>query len=149
MNSIDPAITQSIKDSEHLRLLKIFYYVSGGVTAVLSLLPLIHLTLGIILFSSGATGSNAADAHVFRVMGALMIGIASLIIVIGMSLAALKLFAARSLDRRKHRSMTIAVAAITCLAIPYGTVLGVMTIMVLSRPSIIALYEAAPMAIEP
>ncbi len=55
----------------------------------------------------------------------------------------LKLFTAHALKRRRHRSLCIVTGALCCLNIPYGTALGVATLMVLSRESVAALFEDA------
>jgi hypothetical protein len=46
--------------------------------------------------------------------------------------------------RRKYRYFSLVVAAINCLHIPLGTVLGVFTIIVLIRQSVVELYEYSP-----
>ena len=45
------------------------------------------------------------------------------------------------LRARKYRMFSIIVAALNCLQIPFGTVLGVFTIVVLVRESVRELYE--------
>jgi hypothetical protein len=49
--------------------------------------------------------------------------------------------AGRSLAARKRYTFCIIVAAISCTFFPLGTALGVFTILVLSRPSVKALFE--------
>jgi len=68
---------------------------------------------------------------------------------IGMAVAAtglviLKLLTARALKRRRNRWLCLATAAISCLNLPYGTALGVATLMVLSRESVVALFDGSP-----
>ena len=46
--------------------------------------------------------------------------------------AVLNLFSGLFLMRRRQRTFSIVVAALDCLAVPFGTVLGVFTILVLS-----------------
>lgn len=43
---------------------------------------------------------------------------------------------------RKHRTFTMVVAGINCLHFPFGTVLGVFTLIVLIRESVREMYEA-------
>ncbi len=50
------------KDAEHLKLLSIFHYVLGGLTALFSLFPIIHLILGIAVVL-GAFPGERADAR--------------------------------------------------------------------------------------
>jgi hypothetical protein len=44
------------------------------------------------------------------------------------------------IQTRQRRIFSIVVAAINCVLFPFGTVLGVFTMVVLVRPSVVALY---------
>ena len=48
---------------------------------------------------------------------------------------------ARFIKKRKNKTFSFVVAAINCIQIPFGTVLGVFTIVVLMRPSVQSGYE--------
>jgi hypothetical protein len=50
--------------------------------------------------------------------------------------------AGRSLPLRKRYSFALAIACIECPFIPFGTILGVFTIVARSRESVKALFEA-------
>ena len=45
------------------------------------------------------------------------------------------------IGRKKYRTFSLVVAFINCIHIPFGTVLGVFTIIVLLRPSVREVYE--------
>ncbi|NNJ85601.1 MAG: hypothetical protein HKP20_00385 [Akkermansiaceae bacterium] len=45
------------------------------------------------------------------------------------------------MKRRKNRTFSLVVAGINCLQVPMGTVLGVFTIMVLLRDTVVKSYE--------
>ena len=51
------------------------------------------------------------------------------------------LIAGRCLSRRKAYSFTLVIACIECLFVPFGTILGVFTIVALSRESVKASFE--------
>lgn len=53
----------------------------------------------------------------------------------------LNLLSGLSLRQRKHRIFSLVVGCLNCLQVPFGTVLGVFTIMVLSRTSVREYYE--------
>jgi hypothetical protein len=53
------------------------------------------------------------------------------------------LIAGRCLSRRKRYSFALVMACIECLFIPFGTILGVFTIIALSRQSVKALFPTA------
>jgi len=50
-------------------------------------------------------------------------------------------FAGRSLSRRKHYWFAFVVGCIECIFVPFGTILGVFTIIVLSRESVKTLFS--------
>jgi hypothetical protein len=52
------------------------------------------------------------------------------------------LIAGRSLGLRKRYSFALVIACIECLFVPFGTILGVFTIVALSRESVKALFFA-------
>ena len=61
-------------------------------------------------------------------------------ILVGWAVAICVIVAGRFLARRVHYTFCLVVAAIACLFMPFGTVLGVLTIIVLMRPSVKALF---------
>jgi hypothetical protein len=129
-------------DQEHLDLLAIFHYVLAGMTALLACLPLIHLTIGIVFLVANFDGPNAPP----RVIGLLMVIFAGFFILVGWTLALLILLAGRRLKRRAAWNFCLVVAAIECIFMPFGTVLGVFTIIVLSRKSVKELFGLKPAA---
>jgi hypothetical protein len=51
------------------------------------------------------------------------------------------------MQRRTHRTFSLVVAGLDCLQMPFGTILGVFTIVVLTRDSVRASYEAQAAAV--
>jgi hypothetical protein len=52
-----------------------------------------------------------------------------------------QLLSAKFLRAKKYRIFSFTIAILNILSFPYGTILGVMTIIVLSRSSVIAMYQ--------
>ena len=48
---------------------------------------------------------------------------------------------ARRLRQRRSRVLCLVVAAIDCISIPFGTLLGVFTFVVLARPTVMRMFE--------
>ena len=133
------------QDSNQLRLLSIFHFVVAGIAGIFSLFPIIHLLVGIgILTGAFDEGTNGVQPP--PVIGWLFISIALVFITVGLTLATCIAVAGGKLGRRAGYSYCIAVAGIECIFMPFGTVLGVLTIMVLLRPSVKLLFgiTAAP-----
>ena len=131
------------EDREHLRLLAIFHYVGAGLAALFSFFPLLYTTVGAIFIFAARHGTAKPGEDlppeflgwIFAVLGALLF-------LIGIAMAICILIAGRSLALRKRYSFAFVMACIECLFIPFGTILGVFTIVVLSRESVRGLFAA-------
>jgi hypothetical protein len=134
------------QDLEHLRLLSIFHYVVAGLVALFACFPVFHLILGLVmLIAPGAleNGQHGSpnDPIFLRLVGLFLVFVAATIILAGWSLAVCVLLAGRFLSRRRHYTFCLIIAALLCMINPFGTVLGVFTIIVLIRPSVKLLFE--------
>jgi len=120
--------------------------VVAGLTALFACFPVFHLIFGLVMLIApgalehGPHGSQNAP-EVLRFVGVMMVMVALLIILIGWGMAACILFAGRFLSRRRHYTFCLVMAALSCMITPFGTVLGVFTIVVLMRPSVKLLFE--------
>lgn len=131
--------TGNNQDQEHLRLLAIFHFVVAGLTALFACLPLLHLALGVLLlFAPEIFGSGREQPP--RIIGFVFVLIATFFIVLGWMLAGLLAWTGRCLLRHKARTFCLVMAAVTCLFMPLGTILGAFTILVLTRPSVKLLF---------
>lgn len=83
-----------------------------------------------------------------RVFGMLIAGVGSAFALLGWIFAVLVAVAGRKLAKRRGRTFCMVIAALCCLMVPFGTILGVFTLVVLSRPSVQALF-AAPQRMQP
>ena len=127
------------QDAEHLRLLSIFHYIVGGLAGLFACFPFIHLAIGIALVNGAFDGASREPPPAF--LGWLFIALAATFIFVGWSIATLILVAGRILARRNHYTYCFVVAAIECLFMPFGTALGIFTIIVLSRPSVKLMFQ--------
>lgn len=135
-------------DREHLHLLSIFHFIVAGLTALFSLLPLFHLLLGWTMIARGLDSAGERDPFA-PVIGWLFVFFASGAIALGLALAVCLAVAGRNLERRRGYTFCLVVAAISCLFVPFGTVLGVFTLIVLLRPSVKALFGVPAVPAEP
>ncbi|MFB0552933.1 MAG: hypothetical protein ACETWQ_06410 [Phycisphaerae bacterium] len=121
------------EDEQYLKLLSVFHYVVGGLAACFACIPIIHLSIGIAMLVGAID-----DAPEF--LGALLVLIAMFTMLIGWTLAVCIIIAGRCLAKRKRYMFCLVMAAISCVFMPFGTVLGVFTIIVLMRPSVKELF---------
>jgi hypothetical protein len=134
------------KDTEHLQLLAIFHYVVAGVAALCSFFPLLYSVMGgFLLYAAQHPGPNNQEPPpVF--LGWIFIAVGAVFFLAGITMAICILIAGRCLSRRKGYSFALVIACIECLFVPFGTILGVFTIVALSRESVKALFERTQMA---
>jgi uncharacterized membrane protein len=129
------------QDEEHLRLLSIFHYVVAGLAALFALFPIIHLVIGLIFIFAEPRferhGEAPADA-----IGWIFVIFSSVIILTGWVFATFVLINGRFLAKRKNHMFCLVMAGIECIFMPFGTVLGVFTILVLMRESVKKLFAA-------
>ena len=135
-------LRQAILDEEHLKLLSIGYLVSASLSAFTSFIGIFYAFMGFFMGSMiSRMPSRPGQSPPPEFMGWFfgLFGVA--IFAILMTLGVLKLLTYRSLKQRRSRTFCMVVAGISCLGIPYGTLLGVFTFLVLSRPSVKALFS--------
>ena len=135
-------LRESIIDEEHLKLLSIGYLVSAAWNALFSLFGLFYAFIGLMMGSIFANippnpGQEPPPPFIGWIFGAFGL----LMFVIAVTLGVLKFIASRRLKQRRSRVFCMVVAVLSCLAIPYGTILGVFTFLVLGRPSVLRLFE--------
>ena len=125
------------KDEDHLRLLSIFYYIAAAITGLFSLFPIVHVFLGNSMLGEGSRGEHDPT----QAIGLLFIGIGVFGIFAWVTTTLLMAIAGRFLARRKRHTLCFVIAVLSCLSIPIGTILGLLTIQVLSRESVKASFR--------
>ncbi len=141
------ATVDSSEDQQHLQLLSIFHYVVGGLTVLFACFPLIHVALGLaMIYAPDSMGAKpgeqppAAVGWLFTCMGgAMFLG--------GVAVAVCIILAGRFIRRRARYWFVFVRACFQCAIFPFGTALGVFTIIVLSRPSVKALFQPPPIRV--
>lgn len=131
------------RDLEQLRLLAIFHYVFGGLVALMSLIPTFYLLIGAAL-ASGVFVSDATatpDRQAARFVGGIFVAVASVVLLFSLVFAALVVKAGRNLARQRGYTFALVIAALCCFLMPIGTVLGIFTLVVLTRDSVRELFE--------
>jgi hypothetical protein len=132
--------TVNSEDQRNLNLLAVFHYVLGGITALFACFPLIHVFMGIAIVSGkliDETDPGAPPAF----FGWIIIFMGSVFILMGWALAVLMMLAGKNLKRNKNRMFCMVVAGIECIFMPFGTVLGILTLVALNKDSVRRLFH--------
>jgi hypothetical protein len=128
-------------DTEQLQLLAIFHYVVAGVAALCSFFPLLYSVMGGFLLYAAQQPSPSNQKAPPAFLGWIFIAVGAVLFLTGLTMAICILIAARCLSGRKGYSFALVMGCIECLFVPFGTILGVFTIIVLSRQSVKALFS--------
>ena len=138
MNEQPPSLPGNF-DIEHLRLLSIFHYVIGGLKCLGFCAGGMYACFGFMLamipHKIGEPSPIFFGAF-FALLG-LLIGLVSL------TLGILTIISGRLMRKRRCRIFSIVIGAINCMSLPFGTVLGIFTLIVLMRDSVRRLYDEA------
>lgn len=126
------------QDLEHLKWLSTGFYVYAGLTALFACIPFIHLSIGIAMVTGSFGDDKNAPPEAF---GWFFIGIASVFILLGWALAFCNFLAGKYLKQHKNYTFCFVIAVISCMFAPLGTVLGILTIIVLVRDSVKSIFN--------
>lgn len=123
---------------KNLDLLSLFHFIVGGFTLLFACLPLIHVGVGVALLLDAFNSSPPPPA----LFGWLFVVMGSLAVLGGWALAGAMIAAGRMLKQRKARTACLVIGALECLLMPFGTILGVLTICLLTQDSARVLFDA-------
>lgn len=126
--------------TEQLRILSIFHYVVGGLHALFGSIGLFHFFMGLAFMltpKSSWSGSGGPPPEWFGLLFAIL---GAGFVIFGWTLGILTALSGRYIAARKHRTFSIVMGAINCAMLPFGTVLGVFDILLLTKEEARKLY---------
>lgn len=132
---------------DHVRLLAVFHYVLGGLTLLFSALPGFYIAMG-LAFVSGAFPKGKGGERPPEAFGWIFVAIGALMLLVVLGYAALVFVAGRFLQKERHWTFCVVVAALSCAFFPFGTVLGVFTILILAKDEVKAAFAPPLLARE-
>src|SRR6266496_1738205 len=130
------------KDEENLRLLSIFHYVVAGIASLFGLFPLFYVGMGALMLCDKFDASHPDPMA--RPFGWVMIFIGAFFFLACLAFVVCLVIAGRYLTRRRHYTFCLVAAALACMFMPFGTVLGAFTIVVLQKDSVRQLFGHVP-----
>ena len=133
---------QQLLDEEHLKLLRVGYFVAAGIDCVFAVFPLIYVAMGVALALGGIPSSGRPNEPNLAFVGVFLTLIGCAVSLFFAIAAVLKFKTGRAIGKRQSRTLCLVVAAISCVSIPWGTLLGVLTFIVLSRTSVTAMFKS-------
>ncbi len=124
------------QDDEHLRLLSVFHYIVAGLMALIGCFPIIHVIVGLVAVLSPESMKDNRGEVPPAFFGWLFVFAGAIAMTFTWTFAAFVFVTGRFLAKRKHYLFCLVMAGLECCCSPFGTVLGVFTIVVLMRDSV-------------
>jgi hypothetical protein len=126
-------------------MLSVAYYVVGALVLAASALPLLYAALGfLVVFLPQLVDMTARPAGalpwVANAAGGFLLALGLSVLLLFWAAAGALFFAGRSLARQTAYTFCLVMACLICLAVPLGTILGIFTLMVLTRPGVRPLF---------
>jgi hypothetical protein len=134
---------QSNEDREHLKILSICHYVFAGLCVFPFLYGAVYLFIGVVfgaVLSAAPRGPNEPPPELF---GGIFFLIGLMISGIALAVAIGAIISGRKMSKLNGRMFSFVFACAICLFVPIGTILGVFTLIVLSRDSVKRLFDGA------
>jgi hypothetical protein len=133
------------QDGEYLQILSVLYYVMTGLTALGGCIPTIYMFIGMALLGGASAGSvKPNDQAGMAIAGGVITAITGLISLIFWVFAYCLYLTGRYLSEGRSPTFCFINACLICMSVPFGTALGVFTIIVLNRPTVKARFEGHP-----
>jgi hypothetical protein len=131
------------EDLGRLKILSIFHYIVAAMAGLFACFPIIHLLIGITILTGGFFEGGTDQGFPFpaSLFGLIFTVIPATIILFGWAFAICLAVAGYYLSKRLRYSFCLIMAGISCTFSPFGTVLGVFTIVVLMSPSVKELFK--------
>lgn len=131
-------------DKDTLHLLSIFHFVLAGLIALVACFPLIHMLMGVTMIFGGV----AEEEPAMGLVGGFFAFFAGLIILVGWGLALLVFIAGKNLEKQEKYQLCLVAAAVLCIFMPLGTILGVFTLITLTNESVKKLFNQGETTVE-
>lgn len=134
------------QDIDQIKTLGICTLVYSGISALFAFFPIFHLLIGISMLNGSFYNGNPPTETGFPIsIFALMFTILpAVMIFFGLAFAVALAISGYFLLKKRHYLYCMVMGAISCVFVPFGTVLGIFTIIVLQRPSVKELFHSIP-----
>ncbi len=133
------------QDQEQIKILGIFHFVVAGIAGLIACFPIFNLIMGVSMLTGSFFGDNfstgSSSAFPGIMFGLLFTIVPIIFIFVGWAFAICLAIAGVFMLNKKAYMYCLIMAGIDCVFMPFGTVLGVFTIIVLMRPSVRELFH--------
>lgn len=134
-------INQANQDKEHLKILSICHYVLAGLCVFPLLYGLFYMVMGVFFGAMIASSPQPENGPPPALFGGIFVFIGLIISGIALTFGLLLYKAGRNLSGTRSYTFCFVIACIACVFMPFGTILGIFTIIVLMRESVKAMFN--------
>jgi hypothetical protein len=127
---------------EDLGILGTLHQVMGLLVCAMGTMPLVHVALGLAIALAPAGFPEGKAGPPPAIVGWMFAGMGAAAILLAEAMGGAMIAAGRSLAARRHHGLCSVLAGLECLAVPFGTVLGVLTLVALQQPDVREAFEA-------
>jgi hydrogenase-4 membrane subunit HyfE len=132
LTNVDMAESMSARDERQLHWLVVFHYIVAAMEALSAVILVVPLAQGYGV----VTGETSALSEASSSYGWSLIVFSIIAIVFAAAMALLTAKAGRCISQRRGHSFCTVVATLNCIYFPFGTVLGVLSLIVLKRSAV-------------
>jgi len=144
MQVIGQQSREEVVNNEHLNLLSIFFFIMGGLSLLGAFVLLIYsVVFGAIMSNDHIRQSMNNSGEDVGMIFNILTGVFGLLFLLLLAVGVLQIVSGFKLRKRTHRILSMVMGIVVLPSFPIGTALGVFTIIVLSRPSVIEMYRKA------
>lgn len=128
--------------NDHLKLLSVFHFVVAGLAGLFACFPIFHLMMGISMLSGEffPAGTGVEFPAPFTTFGLMFTILPAVMILLGWAFAVALAVSGYFLSRRRNYLYCLVMAAVSCIFVPFGTVLGAFTIAILMKDEVKAQF---------
>jgi hypothetical protein len=134
---------QTRRDAEHLKLLSIFHFILSALGLLGIAFLAFHFAVMRAIFMNPETWKNEKGGPPPEIFFKLLMWGYAFGVVVILTSGVLNLLSGLFICKRRHRMFSIIIGGLNCLHVPFGTLLGVFTILILSRDSVRKIYEGS------
>lgn len=128
-------MTEKTNNSQNLDLIAIFHYVAAAIIYLKGLVALVFLGIGAIAMTA-ILAEEGPDLEALVPIGILFFVLPMIFLTMSAAVGTAVLVAGRRVAKRTHLTYCQVVAGLECLCFPYGTVLGVISLIFLTRDDV-------------
>ncbi len=128
------SLTQAGRTLDQIGL---FYYILAGISALFACFPMIHVAVGLMVMFAPA---RPGDPHPMA-FGAMFVVLGSMFILLGWTYAFFLFLAGKNLKARTRPTLVTVMACLSCINMPFGTALGIYTLIEMNKPEVRNLFK--------